>query len=275
MVKLTAMEYDGTNDWKMIPGCTRFMASPHVHHYNNKIYQVINTNYRGKGYIKPIYDYKAETSEYYSVAIERYGKFKVCRVNRVIAETFIANDNPSEKTVVNHIDEVKTNNDVSNLEWCTIKYNTNYGHSQQKIRQAGIDNGEYKPVSAMNIKTGEIISYETLLDCGNALGIDDTSVGDALYGIKRVSAKGYVFVKGKSNNPKDFEDAIKLYNKRHNLAKGNGGKRVIINDRFIFSSQIEAAKFLSVCSKTVYTYLNKGKNNIHGNKVCYYKGGTN
>ena len=45
MVKLTEMEYDGTNDWKLIPGCTRFMASPHVHTSGNRTYQVINTNY--------------------------------------------------------------------------------------------------------------------------------------------------------------------------------------------------------------------------------------
>lgn len=275
MVKLTEMEYDGTNDWKLIPGCTHFMASPHVHNSGNRTYQVINTNYRNKGYTKPVYDYKGEKSEYYSVAIEKDGKYQSYRVNRIIAETFIINYDPEEKTVVNHIDEIKTNNDVSNLEWCTIKYNTNYGHSQQKIRQAGINNGNYKPVSAMNIKTGEISSYETLIDCGNSLGIDDTSVGEALYGVKRVSAKGYVFVRGKADNIEDFENSINLYKKRHNMSKRNGGKRFLVNDKFIFSSRLEASKFIGVCSRTVYDYLKRGEHIIHGKKVCYYEGGTN
>ena len=32
----------------------------------------------------------------------------------------------------NHIDENKKNNMVSNLEWCTCAYNTNYGSGRKK-----------------------------------------------------------------------------------------------------------------------------------------------
>ena len=42
-----------------------------------------------------------------------------------MAEAFI--DNPNGLPVVNHIDEDKENNVVSNLEWVSIKQNTNYG----------------------------------------------------------------------------------------------------------------------------------------------------
>lgn len=33
---------------------------------------------------------------------------------------------------VNHIDENKQNNNVNNLEWCTIKYNVNYGTNRNR-----------------------------------------------------------------------------------------------------------------------------------------------
>lgn len=51
---------------------------------------------------------------------------KQYRVHRLIAQTFLPTPK-SELTQVNHKDENKFNNRVENLEWCTAKYNTNYG----------------------------------------------------------------------------------------------------------------------------------------------------
>lgn len=75
---------------------------------------------------------------YKRVKLRNYdGKTKMESVHRLVAMTFIPN--PNNYTQVNHKDEVKTNNSVfvnddgsidlekSNLEWCTAKYNSNYG----------------------------------------------------------------------------------------------------------------------------------------------------
>lgn len=54
-------------------------------------------------------------------------------VHRIIATTFIPNDDPENKTQVNHIKEKeKSNNCVENLEWCTPKYNANYGTRNER-----------------------------------------------------------------------------------------------------------------------------------------------
>lgn len=54
-----------------------------------------------------------------------YGEKEDCMIHRLVAETFIPN--PGNLPQVNHKDENKLNNAVENLEWCTSKYNVNYG----------------------------------------------------------------------------------------------------------------------------------------------------
>ncbi len=71
---------------------------------------------------------------YRRVYLWKDGKKKNCLVHRLVASAFI--ENPNEYTDVNHIDEDKSNNNVNNLEWCTHKYNINYGSTKEKIGAA-------------------------------------------------------------------------------------------------------------------------------------------
>lgn len=75
---------------------------------------------------------------YYIVSLHKNGKQKTPRLHRLVAQAFIPN--PENLPEVNHIDEDKSHNYDSNLEWCTRNYNINYGTRTKRA----IDNTDYE-----------------------------------------------------------------------------------------------------------------------------------
>lgn len=68
---------------------------------------------------------------YPSVILTKKG-IRVCAsVHRLVAEAFIPN--PNGLPEVNHIDEVKSNNNISNLEWMTSKDNSAYSNAREYL----------------------------------------------------------------------------------------------------------------------------------------------
>lgn len=60
---------------------------------------------------------------YCKVTLQKNKYKKIYSVHRLVAEAFIPN--PENKPQINHIDGNKQNNNITNLEWCTGKYNMN------------------------------------------------------------------------------------------------------------------------------------------------------
>lgn len=75
---------------------------------------------------------------YCYVSLCENGKYKRSSVHRLVATAFI--ENLKELPCVNHKDENKANNCVNNLEWCSYRYNNNYGTARMRASAT-----RYKP----------------------------------------------------------------------------------------------------------------------------------
>ncbi|MDT0703930.1 NUMOD4 domain-containing protein [Mammaliicoccus sciuri] len=133
---------------------------------------------------------------YLYVALSDSISRKKITIHRLVALTFI--DNPLNKQQVNHIDEIKTNNNISNLEWVTPKENMNYGTRTERMIKSRETSPKWLkeqtiPVVAINIKTGERSYYKSMMEAERN-GFHSGHISDCVRGIKR-SHKGYKWFK--------------------------------------------------------------------------------
>lgn len=91
---------------------------------------------------------------YLQVILCKNGIRKNKLIHRLVLETFV--ENPNNLPEVNHKDENKINNGLSNLEWCDTSYNNNHGTRNRRIGQT-----KSKKVRAVNVKTGEFITFNS------------------------------------------------------------------------------------------------------------------
>ena len=78
--------------------------------------------------------------------------------------------NPNNYKEINHIDENKLNNNINNLEWCTRKYNCNYGTRIKRYSEKNM-----KPVAQINEKGKVIAIYPGVIVAANELGLKSKS----------------------------------------------------------------------------------------------------
>ena len=69
---------------------------------------------------------------YLIVGLCKNKKRKSCLIHRLVAEAYI--DNPNKLPEINHKDENPLNNTITNLEWCTHKYNMNYNNLDKRAK---------------------------------------------------------------------------------------------------------------------------------------------
>lgn len=108
---------------------------------------------------------------YTSVTLCNNGRKKQFLLHRLVAEKYISN--PYKKPCVNHIDGNKSNNNVSNLEWCTYKENINHAYENGlMVAKKGKDSHMYG--TKMKNETKEKIK-KSILESSNPYNIKSYS----------------------------------------------------------------------------------------------------
>lgn len=132
---------------------------------------------------------------YYRVALSKDNKTKCWFVHRLVANAFIPNIN--SLPMINHKNEIKGDNRVENLEWCTAKYNTNYGTCLE--RRSKTIKGKLlnrvdcsKKVKQFNIDGTFIKEYNSMMEASRITGVNRSNICLCCRN-KIKQAKGYIW----------------------------------------------------------------------------------
>lgn len=108
------------------------------------------------------------------------------RVHRLVAEAFIPN--PDKLPIINHLNEIKHDNRVENLEWCDYSYNLNYGSRkgwQRKINGVAV---------CQYTKEGDFVAkYDSIVEAAESVPHGDASNIYHCCNRHKPSASGYVW----------------------------------------------------------------------------------
>lgn len=111
---------------------------------------------------------------YLYVILCKNNKSKVGRIHRLVAETFIPN--PENKPQVNHINGIKADNNVNNLEWCTNTENLKHAFAIGLKTNVGNNNPRTRKINQYNLQGDFIKCWNSIYDIEHTLNFSRSSI---------------------------------------------------------------------------------------------------
>jgi len=103
---------------------------------------------------------------YYHFSLSNNKKVKIITVHRLIAMHFI--ENIDNKPFINHINGIKTDNRIENLEWCTHRENCNHAYKTGLTKNTIIAVKKSNSKIVLDINTG--IFYNSVKEVADLYG---------------------------------------------------------------------------------------------------------
>ena len=168
-------------DWKPIKDFEVYLVSNLGNVYSTKSKKKMHLHKMKNGYMH--------------INLSKNNKKHSFYVHRLVANAFIPN--PKNLPQVNHKDENKENNCVSNLEWCSNQYNQNYGTlSQRKSENLKAKcNGN----EVLCVETGVV--FPSIKEASRVLGVCSSEISRMVFKTRKINAvHGYHFILLKARN---------------------------------------------------------------------------
>ena len=129
----------GYEGYYMISNLGRVKSLERICYYNVHKTNIRNSRLKKERILKTTID----AFGYKSVNVSVNSKNKILKIAKLIAKAFIPN--PENHPIINHINGVKSDNRIENLEWCTYKHNVNHAiETGLLVFKLGSDNANSK-----------------------------------------------------------------------------------------------------------------------------------
>lgn len=140
---------------------------------------------------------------YHQYSLHDGSSRKNMRGNRLVAMAFLPN--PKNLPCVNHKDENRGNDNVENLEWCTQKYNCNYGTAPMRRRQ---NDSKIKAVCQYDMDGNFIAKFRSINDAKRAIGASHHATIVQCCQHLRMSFKGFIWLY-ESDSKESLHEVVK------------------------------------------------------------------
>lgn len=144
----------------------------------------------------------ATTQKVMKETTDRYGYPKICKrtlegnplystVHRLVAKAFIPN--PENKPEINHINGIKNDNRVENLEWCTRHENIRHSWENGMRKKLYGSTHQRKKTAVYDLDGNLIGIFPSMLQATQYVGIHQSTGVKVATGVRK-KARGFIFL---------------------------------------------------------------------------------
>lgn len=242
--------------WRSVPNYSRYQVSSYGRVRNAKQVMKLSIGKR---------------TQYLSlVLIGDDGKKHTCFVHRLVAQAFLENPYPDILIYVNHLDENKLNNRADNLEWCTAKYNYNYGsgklRARNNMRLSSIQRGKTKSIVVYDLFDRLAWEFNSTREASRILKINNSNMGMVLksQGKKLVMNKRYTLFYKADWSYEQLSARVRKINDSHRTPKGFVAINLSTRKETHYNTMREAANSLGFPHQAISRCLYGKQVSTHG-----------